>query len=62
MKVFIYEYPIRCGNGAGIVIAESEVEAAKMIYEKLKIGVFDELEITEIDISVPQVIDHSWEE
>jgi len=61
MKCFEYRYDIPYGNGCGIVFAKSELEACKMIkyrpYSELI-----ELTITEIDMSKPQIIDHSWAE
>jgi hypothetical protein len=62
MKIFTYSYHIPYGSGAGVVIAESEIEAHKIIYEKLNVGTLDELETTEVDISKPQLIDMSWSE
>jgi len=67
MKVFEYEYYERWGNGAGIVIAES-IEDAKVMMrspyppDKTVEMLFPELEFTEVDITKPQVIDHSYAE
>lgn len=60
MKIFEYEYFIRWGRGQGIIIAETKELAIKMLTKKK--GNVEDLEITEKDISIPQIIDHSWEE
>jgi hypothetical protein len=65
MKVFEYEYYERWGNGAGIVIAESIDDAKAMMKEpypfhKTIEELFPDLEIKEVDITKPRVIDHSW--
>ena len=63
MKVFEYWYDETWGEGQGIVIAESEDEAIKMMMEDYDAPierVYPDLKFTEIDITKPQLIDHSW--
>jgi hypothetical protein len=64
MKVYKYTYLIRWGEGQGIVIAESIEDADKMLREPYREqdrpSLFPELDFEEIDITKPQVIDHSW--
>jgi hypothetical protein len=67
MKVYRYEYYESWGDGQGIVIAESEEHAIELMrapysseYSKEKL--FPDLIFEEIDITKPQVIDHSWTE
>jgi hypothetical protein len=60
MKLFEYKYDLRYGNGQGVILANSMDEAEKMLREQIRS--LPELEIEEIDITKPQVIDHSWEE
>ena len=67
MKVFKYEYFEDWGAGQGIVIADNEEMAIEMMrkpYSKDKktSDLFPELTFEEIDITKPQVIDHSWSE
>jgi len=64
MKCFEYEYFIQYGNGCGIVFAESKAEACKMIKcnPPYRHSELIDLEIKEIDVSKPQIIDHSWAE
>lgn len=60
MKIFTYSYYIPYGSGAGIVIAESKEEAIRMIKEKPYGTIEDgDLEVTEIDISKPLIVDMS---
>jgi hypothetical protein len=67
MKVYEYEYYEKWGNGTGIVIAES-IEDAKILMRKpypskqTLESLFPNLKFKEIDITKPQVIDHSWTE
>lgn len=65
MKVYVYSYYESWGAGQGIVIAESIDEAIKLMkapYDPTSTvkELFPDLEFEEIDISKPQVIDHSW--
>lgn len=67
MKVYEYDYYISYGSGSGIVIAESVEEAIKLMCEEYSSEhtvqeLFPDLELTEIDITKPQVIDHSYAE
>ena len=62
MKVFEYEYFINYGSGAGIVIAGSKSSAMRMIKERFDDESLDELILTEVDLSVPRLIDHSYNE
>jgi hypothetical protein len=67
MKVFEFTYYERWGNGAGIVVAETTEDAIKLMCEpypkdKTAAEMFPELEFTEIDITKPQVVDHTYTE
>jgi ribosome-binding factor A len=66
MKVYAYTYYDSWGAGQGIVVAESIEDADKMLREphseKVRQSLFPELRFEEIDITKPQVIDHSWSE
>ena len=71
MRLFEYSYHISYGNGCGIVIAESLEEAIEMMKQdavsiKIRKATFEEtypdFEITEIDLSVKQIVDYSYEE
>jgi len=61
MKVFTYEYDIRYGQGAGVVVAGTKEEAIEIINHELYCTVED-LKVTELDISKPTIVDMSWEE
>jgi len=73
MKVFEYNYYERWGNGCGIIIAESVDHAKELLCksylekeEKSIVEILDKeypnIEFTEIDITEPQIIDHSYME
>lgn len=67
MKIYEYEFYERWGNGAGIVIAESEEHAKEMMMapyssDKTVQEVFPLPTFKEIDPNVAQVLDHSWTE
>jgi len=59
LKAFEYNYRISYGHGCGIVFAKTKEDAIKMIKTMPHAR---ELEVEEIDISKPIIIDHSWEE
>jgi len=60
LRLFEYTYDRNWGAGQGVILAHSKDEAEKMLREERKF--LPGLEIEEIDITKPQVIDHSWEE
>lgn len=66
MKVFKYDYYEPWGAGQGIVIAESIDDAKKLMHapysqsDKTFEQIFPNLIVEEVDITKPQVIDHSW--
>lgn len=60
LKAFKYNYFINYGNGCGVVFAKTKGDAIKMI--EMRRPHAQDLEVEEIDISKPIVIDHSWEE
>jgi len=66
MKVFKFKYYERWGAGQGIIIAETKEIAIKIMIapylpEPLE-EIFPKLELKEIDISTPCVLDFSWSE
>jgi len=61
LKMFSYTYDIPYGNGCGIVIAKTKEIAIEMIRVS-PYSTLNDFEIEEIDVSTPQLIDHSWSE
>ena len=61
MKLFEYSYSIPYGSGCGVIIAKNKDDALKMVLDHPYEKVID-LEIQEIDIQKPQILDHSWSE
>jgi hypothetical protein len=67
MKAFEYYYSITWGYGQGIIFAESQDEAMEMFLKDLPTtttfaDLYPKFEIKEIDITLPRILDYSWEE
>ena len=61
LKLFNYEYDIPYGRGQGVILAKTKKEANELLHYAPYSPVIN-LELTEIDLSESQIIDHSWSE
>jgi len=66
MKCYRYKFYISYGEGQGIIFAKDEISAKDLLKSGDVYGSnepdFNEFEISEIDMRIPQLIDFGWSE